>query len=126
LRTKAVYNVKTIFESTYSDAGDTEPLGNVTIIKTSLGSDRAATWPMFERSTVNHGTMRLFQNSTSRVYAHEIGHVLGCADHYYDNGKPLPGWAGNIMADPSGSPDGRNFYFEILPQWQFYINKPFR
>jgi hypothetical protein len=33
--------------------------------------------------------------------AHEFGHLLGFKDRYTDSGGAMPGWEGNIMAEPA-------------------------
>lgn len=58
------------------------------------------------------GTMD--SNDGAYTLAHEAGHVFGLGDKYdYTTEDPLPGWEGNIMAEPGGTPDARNFQ-EIL------------
>jgi hypothetical protein len=115
---KVIYDVKTTFESTYGDARDKKPSESATIILQEPHAGDSFTYPIWPpvRSGCK-GSVTLRYGAEENVYAHEIGHVLGCQDS-----RPRLRWHGDIMGNPRAKPNYQNVE-EILKLWHVKVQE---
>jgi hypothetical protein len=118
--------VKVTFESSYEDAGDAEPSETHTDVlqapDKSDGLERANT--LYGGVPGIGGIISLYRGDDVTVYGHEVGHVMGCEDHYSIEfssqgepyGKPEPEWEWNMYGGGGGI-DYRNIK-EIVSNWE--------
>jgi RHS repeat-associated protein len=129
LKKLVTYKVSTTIDATYGDEGSDPPLGTTyTSVEQHSEYGRANIFiaiPLIIDIPIA-APMELFRGDSRRVYAHEIGHTLGCIDQYDYHEDPTtgqmivvihPGFEDNIMANPDYSPDYRNIE-EIIAKWK--------
>lgn len=101
------YNVKTVIDAKYADNGDKKEKpysDNVIFIKENSGTSVVGTYGALGKGRTE---MRFHPSYQSLTFEHEMGHVIGHRDLYWDNGLeppdrrtvPVSGYSGNLMSD---------------------------